>query len=65
MKGTLLTTSVREPDLDMTRVTARPTAGVLRRLIGSIFRSSYTHHHLVTPSRSVDREQQKDSPDLG
>jgi hypothetical protein len=62
---TLLTRGVCEPELDMTRVTARRWSGVLDRLISTIFRNSQAHHSIATPRRSVDREQQEYSADLG
>jgi len=65
VKQTLLTRGVCEPELDMTRVTARRSSGVIHRLIGTIFRNSQAHHSLATPRRSVDREQQEYSADLG
>jgi hypothetical protein len=65
MNPALLTRGGREPDLDMMRVRARPTGGILRRLIGSVFRNPQPQHSIDTPCRSVDREQQQYSADYG
>jgi hypothetical protein len=63
MKQMVLTKTVYEPDLDMTRVITRLSRGRFRRLLSSIFRNSQGLHKIDAPRRSVDREHQEYSAD--
>jgi hypothetical protein len=62
MKHVLVTTSVYEPDLDMTRVMEGLPTGRVRRLLGSIFGNFQSLRAIDKPRRSIDREQQQYSP---
>jgi len=62
MKPMLLTTSVYEPDLDMTRVIKRLPAGRVRRLLSSVFGNLQGLGTIEKPRRSIDREMQQYSP---
>jgi hypothetical protein len=62
MKQMLLTTSVYEPDLDMTRMIKRLPVSRVRRLLGSVFGNLQIAGTIEKPRRSIDRELQQYSP---
>jgi hypothetical protein len=62
MKQMLLTTSVYESDLDMTRMIKRLPVGRVRRLLDSVFGNLLIAGTIEKPRRSIDRELQQYSP---